>query len=225
MTLHVAPYGRDDGLLEEAAVRDVIAVRVYVPADISVVLGHGSRAEIELRVESCLADGVPILRRSGGGCAVVLDPGNVVVAAAMRADGAIRVRERFAAFSGWLLDGLASLGLGGLRREGASDIASGDRKVGGACLYRSRDLWLYGATLLVDPRVDLMDRYLAHPPREPEWRRGRSHADFVGRLADLPGSWTATRLAASLRERLPIGISDGAPDRRRFAAVPAGHSW
>ena len=34
-------------------------------------------------IEAVLDDGVPVLRRRGGGCAVLLDPGNLVVAAAL----------------------------------------------------------------------------------------------------------------------------------------------
>jgi lipoate-protein ligase A len=196
------PYSIDDDLLGATLADGRARVRVHRPSDVSVVLGRASRAEVEVRLERCAADGVPVSRRPGGGCAVVIDPGDVVVSATVPQAGLPRIRDLFASFSDWLLAALDGLGLRGLHREDVSDLALGDRKVGGACLYRPRGVALYSATLLVEPRVELMERYLARPPREPAYRRGRSHADFVGRLADLPGGWTASSVAAALAETI-----------------------
>jgi hypothetical protein len=44
-----------------------------------------------------------------------------------------------------------------------------------------------------------MERYLAHPPREPGYRRGRRHRDFVGSI----GGSTAA-LARSLEQTLRL---------------------
>ncbi|MBI5486976.1 MAG: hypothetical protein HY905_06560 [Deltaproteobacteria bacterium] len=197
----VSRYDRDDDLT--AAARDgAPRVRVYRPDAVSVVLGRGSRPELELCEADCAADAVPIRRRPGGGCAVVLDPGNVIVVAAIPQSGLPRIRELFASFTGWMLRGLARVGLGDVRQADVSDLVARDRKVGGASIYRPQGAALYGVSLLVEPRLDLMERYLKHPPREPSYRRGRRHADFVGRLADEPGGWTAERLAAALAEVL-----------------------
>ena len=53
------------------------------------------------------------------------------------------------------------------------------------------------------PDLRLIDRYLNHPPREPDYRRGRTHAAFMGGLKELAGvSDVATfrdRLDRSLR--------------------------
>lgn len=193
----VARYEPDDGQVAATAADGRPRVRIYRPDHVQVVLGRGSRAERELRLDACRADGIPITRRPGGGCAVVLDPGNLVVTATIPQAGLPRIPELFARFSDWLIDGLEQAGLRGVRREDTSDLALGDRKIGGACLYRPRGVALYATTLLVEPRVELMERYLAHPPREPGYRRGRRHAEFVGRLAEIDG-WTADRLAAAL---------------------------
>jgi lipoate-protein ligase A len=145
----------------------------------------------------------------------VIDPGNVVVSAAVPQTGLPRIRDLFASFSDWLIAALARIGLHGVHRKDVSDLALGEHKVGGACLYRPRGVALYSATLLVEPQLDLMERYLAHPPREPAYRHGRSHADFVGRLGDLPGGWTASSVAAALAETI------GPP---RFAPAGGGTS-
>ncbi|MBI5500324.1 MAG: hypothetical protein HY907_08780 [Deltaproteobacteria bacterium] len=197
----VARYDFDDDLAA-AAREGTPGFRVYRPDGVSVVLGRGSRPELELCETECGADGVPIRRRPGGGCAVVLDPGNVIVAAAIPQDGLPRIRELFASFTAWMLRGLRRIGLDRVGTVDVSDLVVGDRKVGGASIYRPQGAALYGVSLLVEPRLELMERYLKHPPREPSYRRGRRHADFVGRLADEPGGWSSARLAAALAEVL-----------------------
>ena len=194
----IGRYDHDDDLLAATREDGRARGRVYQPQAVSVVLGQGSKPGVEVLADACRDDGVPVLRRAGGGCAVVLDPGNVVVTAAFPAAVGLGIHRTFALLSDWLLGALAGLGLRDLHREGVSDLAYGDRKVGGACLYLPRRVMLYSVTLLCEPEVDLMERYLAHPPREPAYRRGRRHRDFVGRLADLPGGWTAKRLTAAL---------------------------
>lgn len=61
-----APYDTDDALLEQARASGRSQVKVYCPAETLVVLGRGSRAEVELDLDSCARDGVKILRRRGG---------------------------------------------------------------------------------------------------------------------------------------------------------------
>jgi len=39
--------------------------------------------------------------------------------------------------------------------------------------------------LLLDADLMLMDRYLKHPPREPAYRQGRSHLDFVMNMRQI----------------------------------------
>jgi lipoate---protein ligase len=178
--------------------------RVYRVARPIVVLGRGSDPERELDLQACRDDGVPVVRRSGGGCAVVLDPGNLIVGVALRVPGLLGSLEHFRRISAWLIAGLERVGLGGVRREGPSDLVRGEHKVGGACIHRSRDLLHYGASLLVSPRVELMERYLRHPPREPEYRRGRSHREFVGALHAGVSAEVITAIEEALRRELHV---------------------
>jgi lipoate-protein ligase A len=198
----IGAYDADEPLLAAVLAGAPGGVRVYRPAGVAVVLGRGSRPERELHLERCLADGVPLLRRRGGGCAVVLDPGNVIVSLALPVAGIGDNLRHFARISEWLAAALARVGVAGVRREGSSDLALGERKVGGACIYRTRGLLFYGATLLVAPEVELHERYLRHPPREPPYRRGRTHAEFVGSLGAPATVATAARLERELGAEL-----------------------
>ena len=84
-----------------------------------------------------------------------------------------------------------------MRQRGISDLALGDRKVGGSAIYREKGLLYYSTTLLIEPDVEGMERWLAHPPREPEYRAGRGHGEFVARVKGLSAEALSTRLSLS----------------------------
>lgn len=180
--LPARPYDRDDDLLEAVRRDGLPRLRVIRWGAPAVVIGKGGKQDLELHREAIAADGVPVFQRPGGGCSVVLDPGNVIVSAVLPVPGIGAITSSFAAISDWLIAGLAGCGVPGVERRGTSDLVLGDRKVGGSCIYRTRNLLYYSTTLLVDPDLDLIERYLKHPPREPDYRRGRPHRDFLGSL-------------------------------------------
>jgi len=198
--LCIGSYDPDEALVAATGADGRARVRVARPPSTAVVLGRSSRPRTELHLDQCLADGVALRRRRGGGCSVVLDPGNVVVAAAVTTPG-LKVSDHFARLSEWLIQGLVQAGVASVERRDVSDMCLGDRKVGGACMFRGRALLLYSASLLVEPDLGLMDRYLRHPPREPPYRQGRAHRDFVTTLHGTSGI-SADRLTARLRSAL-----------------------
>lgn len=187
MEIEIGSYNLDDDLLDEVRRDGLPRVRIYRPDRTVVVLGRGSDPEREIEIEACLEDGVPVLKRRGGGCAVVLDPGNVIVTAVLPVKGYGDNDRLFGRLSGWLLDGLRRAGIPDLYRDGISDLVAGGRKVSGACIYRSKNLLFYSSTLLVEPDTEKVERYLKHPPREPDYRRGRRHGEFIGSL--YPEKW------------------------------------
>lgn len=175
----ILPYTREDELVARARATGRALCRVYRPQETCVVLGRGGSEERELRRAAIDADGIPVYRRPGGGGAVVLDEGNLVVALVLPLPGLGAVTTAFRLASDLVVAALGACGVPGVEQRGVSDLALGDHKLGGSCLRRERGLAHYATTLLVAPRLELMDRYLQHPPREPEYRRRRPHAEFV----------------------------------------------
>ena len=217
-----SPYAYDDDLIAAARRDGRTRVRVYRPTAPVVVLGAGSRAETELHVDACRADNVPILRRSGGGCAVLLDPGVVVVSVVATGMPFGQHRQFFNLLTDWLIGGLKAVGISGVVQRGVCDLAYNDRKVGGACLHRLRDTLYYSTSLLVDPDLDRVARCIKHPPREPDYRRGRRHEDFMGALNAARGN--TARTAADLRRILKppdLAIADSSFDRDSNRASPS----
>ena len=197
--LPTIPYDLDDDLLEAVRAAQVPRIRVRPwTGGPAVVMGRGGRQALELHRTAIAADGVPVYRRPGGGCAVVLDSGNLTVAVGLPRPGVGGITAAFGTISDWLTAGLANCGLRGVVQEGTSDLVRHGRKIGGSCIWRARGLIYYSTTLLVAPDQDLVSRYLHHPPREPAYRAGRSHREFMGRLDDPDGSVSTVKLATQL---------------------------
>ncbi len=208
----LAPYRPDEDVLEAVGGGGAAVVRVVRQRDAAVVVGRGGKPEVEVDLAAARGLDVPVLRRRGGGCAVLLDPGNLVVSLTAPVPGIGGITSSFRSISAWLCDCLADCGIPDVRQRGVSDLAVGDRKIGGSCIYRTRGLLHYGSTLLVEADLDLMERTLRHPPREPDYRRGRRHRDFVASLRDLglaedPAS-LLRRLDREVQRRLPRLIRD-----------------
>jgi lipoate-protein ligase A len=66
--------------------------------------------------------------------------------------------------------------------DGTCDLVVDARKVSGNSLRCRREWLLYHGTLLLDMDLRLLDQFLLHPPREPEYRQGRQHTEFVANL-------------------------------------------
>ena len=209
----IRDYGRDDDLIRAVLQDGQPRVRTYAATEIELVLGRGSQPARELNLAAVRADGVPVSRRVGGGCAVLLDPGNAVVALALPSKEIGGLSAHFARLTAWMIDGMRAIGIDGLRRDGISDLVLGDRKVGGSCLYQTQGALFYSTTLLVEPQIELMERYLPMPPREPAYRRGRAHREFVGDLR-VVGVRSAAALAESLEAILHFGRDPDPPLQR-----------
>jgi len=177
-------------------------VRLSRPDRPAIVLGRSSDPRQEVHLDRAVELDLPLLRRRGGGCTVLLDPGNLVVSIARPLEGFGGIHRHFRWISDWLATELAACGVGGVTREGISDLVLEGRKIGGSCIYRARGLIYYSTTLLVEPDVDLMEGCLAHPPREPEYRAGRRHRDFILALGERFPELDTASLAASLERRL-----------------------
>jgi lipoate-protein ligase A len=174
---------------------------LWEPEDVCCVLGAGTPAgDVDLALSA--ATDVPVYRRRGGGGAVVLSPGVLVITAAYDA-----TRKAFA--SQWIMPvaeaiarAVGSLGLQDVRVRGLGDVALGERKILGSSLYANRQVALYQGSLLVDSDLSLIENFLPHPSKEPDYRRGRQHLNFVTTMAREGYSGGMEPLKAALEKEL-----------------------
>jgi lipoate-protein ligase A len=78
--------------------------------------------------------------------------------------------------------------------EGTCDLTLGGKKCSGNAVRYKRNWVLYHGTLLYHFPLELISRYLAMPPRMPDYRANRNHESFVANLNCDP-----TQLKTALR--------------------------
>lgn len=173
----------DEDLIEQVRQGSPWSYRSWQPEGIIVVLGRANQAELETWQERCQEELVPIIRRRGGGGTVVLSPGTLVISLVKRVRYQYHFQEYFHRINDYIIEALTSLDIHDLQQQGHSDICIRDRKILGSSMYRSRDILFYTASLMIANDLTLLDRYLKHPSKEPEYRKGRLHAAFVTTIA------------------------------------------
>lgn len=202
----------DEALLEDAeADRGPSSVlRLWESPQMAVILGRSCRYAIETRVDQCRELGIPILRRASGGGTVVIGPGclmytvllpyshhprlQMIEVAHEYVLGQTRVALQQAVSSrpSPSLSPSTQPALESSRMEiaqrGTSDLTLGDYKFSGNSLRCKRSHLLYHGTLLYQFPLAVVGELLAPPPREPEYRGGRTHGDFVRNLPCDPGA-------------------------------------
>jgi lipoate-protein ligase A len=157
-----------------------------------VVVGRSSRVHEEVYEAVCAAANVPILRRSSGGAAIVAGPGCLMYAVVLSYQRRPELKDIGRAHAYVL--GRLSAALGPLVSRwssvvhaGTSDLALVNQtperqKFSGNSMRAKRTHMLYHGTLMYNANVSLISRYLRMPPRQPEYRAARSHAEFLSNL-------------------------------------------
>ena len=171
---------------------------VWEAARPAVVMPRRGDAAPWVHLGTCVARGIPLLRRESGGGAVVVGPGCLNVALVLSLDRRPWLADVGCSYD-WLLGRVAGvLAVDGIAVR-ASDLALGERKFAGHAQRRVRGALLHHGVLLYDFDLELVDALLPEPPRRPAWRRHRAHREFltnaplaraeiVRRLARLPAA-------------------------------------
>ena len=154
-------------------------VACYEPKEISVVLGYGGSFDKEVYINRCRKDGVNIYRRLGGGGAVVLNKGIIVLEAVLEENKRRDFTYYYRMFFDIVSNCLHQIGLKNMEFKGISDFCVRDRKIAGTCMRRSRGFVLFQMSFMMSSQIRWIERYLKLPPRMPDYRQGRQHRDFV----------------------------------------------
>jgi len=182
--LEASPAGPDENLrLDEELLQEGNGVlRVWESAGECVVLGQSGRAERDIRLNECRSAGVPVLRRCSGGGAVLLGPGCLNYALVMPVSWHRECRDvRYS--MAWIMSRMRrALAVPEVRCEGQSDLALNGRKVSGNAQRRTQSAILHHGTLLYAFDGTRPEIYLRRPVREPSYRGGRTHREFLGNL-------------------------------------------
>jgi lipoate-protein ligase A len=175
----------DEALLEACEEsRGEEILRFWEPHEHFVVLGYGNRLESEVNTIFSRQQSVPILRRCSGGGTVVQGPGCLNYALLLR------IRPEFQSISqsnSFILrthrQALQPLIREAIEIQGFSDLAVNGAKFSGNAQKRKRQFMLFHGTFLLGLDIEFIERTLAIPAKQPEYRRNRSHRNFLTNIA------------------------------------------
>lgn len=156
-------------------------LRVWQAASPCVVLGRSSRVADEVDQVVAAREGIPIFRRVSGGATVIAGPGCLFYALILSLEQRPELRMLDQAHHCVMSRMQTALcdQLPDLISDGTCDLVLKQKKISGNSVRVGREWMLYHGTLLLNMDLSYVDRLLKHPPREPEYRRGRSHLDFI----------------------------------------------
>jgi lipoate-protein ligase A len=201
LTLAGAPANLacDESLLEECEGNPQAEVlRFWEPREYFVVLGYANRAEAEVNMAACQKANLEVYRRCSGGGTVLQGPGclNYSLALNLAKHPAL---ESIPAANRHIMtrhcQALAGVLGPAVRVEGVTDLSLNGLKFSGNAQRRTREAMLFHGTFLLSFEIPLMEKFLPMPSRQPDYRAGRAHGQFVTNLA-VP----AERIKQALRE-------------------------
>jgi lipoate-protein ligase A len=197
-------------------------LRFWEPREHFVVVGYANKIANEVNAATCEKRNIPILRRCSGGGTVLQGPGCLNYTLVLRTtdDGPLRtigqsnqfIMERNRAAIELLFRTFNfqpstqaspeatprrafNLSIGG-----HTDLVVGGRKFSGNSQRRRKKFLLFHGTFLLDFDLPLISKLLQMPSKQPDYRQGRSHGEFLTNLkisADqlenaLIKAWNAT---------------------------------
>ena len=199
MAVTLSEYDLPDAFLFKGSTTGIL---VWQPQETVIVLGQSNSIETSLSTDTVAADGLRVTKRPSGGETVILTPATVAFTAARHFQVMIPFRDYFMMVNSAVIEGLAEMGVSGLGARGISDITIGNQKILGSSMRKVGDKLVYHAVLNIAEDPVLFSRYLLHPRREPDYRSGRSHHEFVTSLAAEGYIFTPTEVMAMLTGRL-----------------------
>ncbi len=193
----------DEALLEqaEAGNHPVEMLRLWESPEYVVVLGRSSDASAEVNLPACRERGIPVLRRSSGGTTVLIGPGCLMYAVVLsyQCHPQLRMIEKAHEFVLEHLRRAIASQVADVVASGTSDLTLDLRKCSGNSLRCRQRHLLYHGTVVYDLSTAVMAECLGTPPRQPAYRQGRVHQDFVANIpidpvvlrSTLAGVWGA----------------------------------
>lgn len=181
----------DEALLEGCETGEIAGsvLRIWEPREYFVVLGRSSKPDTEINLAACRAGGIPVFRRASGGGTVLAGPGCLMYAVVQNYTDPAQ-RRSITRVHQFVLETIArqlALHVPGVVHVGTSDLgfpgpAGSLVKCSGNSLRMKHQAFLYHGTLLYDFDLARVGAFLAQATREPPYRAGRTHVDFIANL-------------------------------------------
>jgi len=199
----------DEALLDRAETDGGPAVLRFWESPLPfVVLGYANKVAEEVTVEACRALNVPILRRCSGGGTVLQGPGCLNYALVLRGSDT-GPQQTITEANHFVMERnrrtLEALLSQSVSVEGVTDLALDQLKFSGNAQRRKRDWFLFHGTFLLYFDLGLIEKLVRVPPRQPDYRRQRRHAEFLTQI-----KLSQAQLKSALRDAWAADSTDTA---------------
>ncbi len=176
----------DEALLDDCERGEAGEVlRFWEPKQFFVVVGYANSVQKEVNTAFCAQHGIRILRRCSGGGTVLQAPGCLDYSLVLRIDRDPALWS-IPGTNQYVLDrhagALSALLRKQVTREGHTDLALGSLKFSGNAQRRRKDALLFHGAFLLAMDFDVLEKALPLPSKQPEYRQGRAHRDFLMNL-------------------------------------------
>jgi lipoate-protein ligase A len=190
----------DEALLESCEAGIISdTLRFWESPNYFVVVGYGNSVATEVRIETCAAKQIPILRRCSGGGTVVQGPGCLNYSLVLNYSDHSPLRNITSANQFIMERNRAALEkLTGepVAIRGHTDLAIEGVKFSGNAQRRKRRTLLFHGALLLNFDLAVIGELLPMPSQEPDYRLHRAHRDFLRNL-ELPAATVKAALRAA----------------------------
>jgi len=195
-------------------------IRIWEQENTALVIGRSQEIIRETNYQQCINDEIPIVRRCSAGGTVIQKRGsiNFVFSFPTKWHPDLKdVKKSFYHFASIIIQALKTQNIISQYRL-LSDITTNDgKKLSGNAQARNPTTVMHHGTLLVTSCHNEMTKYLAHPSKEPEYRKARLHENFVTSIEELGLKMDKELLGTSIKDQfkdaeikhqLPNNISD-----------------
>ncbi len=155
---------------------------VWEPSETCIVLGRSNNSDDSLYLNNIINDNIPVYKRPSGGETVLLSNKMLVISIAIKQSDFKSGKSFFKNYNNKIISALESLGIQDLGFKGISDITINNLKILGSAIYQNNLVVFYHAVLNVSESTSLIEKYLKQPKRQPDYRKSRSHKNFVTSL-------------------------------------------
>lgn len=181
--IKIRKYDLPDSYLFDNNV-DTPSYIVWIPDETCIVLGRSNNPNESLYLDNIINDMIPVYKRPSGGETVLLSNKMLVLSIVIKQTDFKSGKLHFQDYSTKIISALDSLGIKDLGYKGISDITIKDLKILGSAIYQNKFIVFYHAVLNVSESTALIEKYIKHPKREPDYRKNRNHKDFVTSIAN-----------------------------------------
>jgi lipoate---protein ligase len=196
---------KNDALFIFGARQSLPFVYSYKQDKTEIVYGPACKTENEIHLNRCLGNQIPVVKRRGGGGTVLLSPGIIVTVVVDKRNGRSPVHI-FNQIHNSMISLLNELGISFVEQKGISDLAIKNKKILGSSLYLGSDprLYYYQSSLMVKSDNSLMRHFLKYPPKEPDYRKNRSHDSFCTTIREQGFPVNINSIVAVFNKKLPL---------------------